>query len=46
MHTIELILINGGKMPLKGSRQSAGYDLFSNEKLLLNHILVNVLEQV
>ena len=35
MHTIELILINGGKMPLKGSRQSAGYDLFSNEKIII-----------
>jgi|TARA_B100001059_G_scaffold236795_1_gene290445 dUTP pyrophosphatase len=35
MHSIELILVNGGKMPVKGSRQSAGYDLFSNEKIVV-----------
>jgi len=35
MHSIELILVNGGKMPVKGSRQSAGYDLFSNEKIVI-----------
>jgi len=31
MYCIELILLTGGKMPIKGSQYSAGYDLFSNE---------------
>ena len=35
MYLIELILLNGGKMPIKGSKYSAGYDLFSNEKCVI-----------
>ena len=35
MYCIELILLTGAKMPLKGTRHSAGYDLFSNEKIII-----------
>lgn len=35
MYCIELILMEGGKMPVKGSKYSAGYDLFSNEKVVV-----------
>ena len=31
MQVIELELINNGKIPVKGTYNSAGYDLFSNE---------------
>ena len=35
MYCIELILLTGGKMPIKGSQFSAGYDLFSNENTVI-----------
>ena len=35
MYCIELILLTGAKMPVKGSKYSAGYDLFSNEKIVV-----------
>jgi len=35
MYCIKLILLTDGKMPIKGSKYSAGYDLFSNEKVMV-----------
>ena len=35
MYCIELILLTNGKMPVKGSQHSAGYDLFSSENTVV-----------
>ena len=35
MYCIELILLTDAKMPVKGSKDSAGYDLFSYEKIVV-----------
>ena len=35
MYCIELILLTGAKMPFKGSKHSAGYDLFSSETVIV-----------
>ena len=35
MYCIELILLTNGKMPIKGSQHSAGYDLFSSENTVV-----------
>ena len=35
MYCIKLILLTNGQMPVKGSKYSAGYDLFSSEKVII-----------